>query len=332
MRTILFFFLLVSFSLSAQKTDFKHINFKKADSIATIYKNETLKSLPMLSHLLTSKLETDVEKFRAIFIWVSKNIKGDHNAVTKNTRKRRKFKNDSIKLNSWNASFNKILFKKLLKNKKTVCTGYAYLIKELSALANIDCKMIDGYGRNSEVNIGKLSIPNHSWNAVKLNKKWYLVDATWASGYTDLNINTFISDYNDGYFLTAPSLFIKSHFPLDKKWMLLKKKTLSINKFLNAPLIYGKTYKHQIAPIFPKEMKNIISKNDEIIFQLYTNKKVNQTKIEIQISEKLLDKKVISRKKEVIFINYKFKIKGFYDVHILYKKDVIATYTFKVNK
>lgn len=334
MKKILFFlFLIIACYSNAQKEDFKYINFTKADSIAHSYKDKSIHSLPILSHLLTSKLDTNVEKFRAIYSWVSKNIKGDHSAVSKNTRKRKRFKNDRTKLTLWNHSFNKVLFKKLLKDKKTVCTGYAYLIRELCTLANIESKIIDGYGRSATVNIGKLSIPNHSWNAVKLNHKWYLADATWSAGYTDLSTNTFIFDYNDGYFLTAPQLFIKSHFPLDKKWSLLQNKAISTEGFILAPLIYGATYKHQITPIYPKVMKNSISKNEEIIFQFHVKETIDLDKIEIQIGKKLFNIKPtsISQKMNLIFIKHQFKIKGFYGVHLRYKKNVIATYTFKVN-
>ena len=326
---------MISFFATAQKTDFKYINFTKADSIAHASNNENLKSLPKLAHLLTSNLDTDVEKFRAIYIWVCNNIKGDHAAVSKNTRKRKRFKNDTIKLFKWNTSFNKVLFKKLLKEHKTVCTGYAYLIRELCKLSNIESQIIDGYGRSSAVNIGELSIPNHSWNAVKLNNKWYLADATWSSGYTDLNDNTFIFDYNDGYFLTKPKLFIKNHFPLNNKWTLIENEAISTETFVNAPLVYGETFKHKVIPVFPEIMNNSISKNEEIVFQLQESDAIDLSKINIQIGQfssinktKLLS---VSRKKELIFIKHKFKIKGNYDVHILYKKNVIATYTFKVN-
>ncbi|PQJ73428.1 transglutaminase domain-containing protein [Polaribacter butkevichii] len=332
-RIHFFLFMLISSYSNAQKEDFKHINFTKADSIAHIYKNENINSLPILSHLLTSTLNKDVEKFRAIYIWVSKNIKGDYAAVSKNTRKRKRFKNDSSKLTQWNNSFNKVLFKKLLKNKKTVCTGYAYLIRELCTLANIESKIIDGYGRSATTNIGKLSIPNHSWNAVKLNDKWYLVDATWSAGYSDLSTNTFIFDYNDGYFLTEPQLFIKTHFPLDKKWSLLQSEVISTEKFVQAPLIYGATFKHQITPVFPKKMRNKVSKHKEITFYLRIKENIDLTKIEIQIDKRIPKIKPTSifRKKNLLFIKHQFKIKGFYDVHFLYKNKVITSYTFNVN-
>jgi transglutaminase/protease-like cytokinesis protein 3 len=330
MKKILFLFLLGPFILNAQKSDFKNNLFNKPDSIANVYKNENLKSLPRLAHLLTYNLNTDVEKFRAIYIWVSKNIKGDYAAVSKNSRKRKKFKNNNQKLNLWNASFNKILFKKLLKNKKTVCTGYAYLIRELCNLTNIECKIIDGYGRNAEVNIGKLSIPNHSWNAVKLNNKWYLADATWSSGYTDLSTNTFIFDYNDGYFITVPTLFIKNHYPLNKEWSLIKKDSITINNFISAPLIYGEAFKNKLNPIFPKQIKNSVSKNKEILFKINVNQTIDEKKITIKIGSTLIKPLSISRKNNLLSIKFKFKNKGNYTVHLLYKKEVFVTCIFKV--
>ena len=76
-----------------------------------------------------------------------------------------------------------------------MCTGYAYLIKELCFLANIESEIIDGYARTVRSNIDALDMANHSWNAVKLNNKWYLCDATWSSGYT-LNKSIFINPFS----------------------------------------------------------------------------------------------------------------------------------------
>ena len=174
------------------------------------------------------------------------------------SRKRKKFKSDSISLLNWNKEYTQKVFKDLLKNKRTMCTGYAYLLKTMANIANIECKIIDGYGRNISANIGKLSAPNHSWNAVKLNKKWYLADATWSSGYTDLSSNTFVFDYNDGYFLTEPKLFAKNHFPLDKKWLQISENNFSTDTFINAPLVYGETFKNEIIPTSPLTLKNTV--------------------------------------------------------------------------
>ena len=121
-------------STYAQVKDFEKIDFTRADSIAKINKGESLKNLSLLSYNLTSDLTTDVEKFRAIYVWVSNNVSADFNQYKKVIRKRIKYNDDSLALLEWNNKYGKIAFKKLLKHKKTMCTGYAYLIKELSLL------------------------------------------------------------------------------------------------------------------------------------------------------------------------------------------------------
>ncbi|MEE9407015.1 MAG: transglutaminase domain-containing protein [Polaribacter sp.] len=334
MKYLLAFVLLfITLQTNSQVSDFKNINFNKADNNAKKSKGRNLQNLPLLTYDLTSNLKTDVEKFRAIYKWICSNVKGDYNMHRKVRRKRNKYKNDSNSFLKWNKEYSKTVFKSLLEDKKTMCTGYAYLLKTMTSIANVDCKIINGYGRNNSANIGKLSIPNHSWNAVFLNNKWYLVDATWASGYTDLNKNKFIFDYNDGYFLTEPKLFVKNHLPLNKKWMLLENKITTAKEFLNAPLIYSKIIKHKITPVLPKKMENKISKNEEITFALKASESIDLSKFKVQTSLTRTVKPIsILRKKDSILILHKFKIKGFYDVHILYKNDVIVTYTFNVQK
>ncbi len=329
----IFLTLLLSLNLTAQVSDFASVDFTKANNIAKIHEGAKLDNLPLLAYQLTSKLSTDVEKFRAIYTWVSKNIKGDnaqHNMVSKN---RKKFKNDSIAFSKWNKQYLKVVFKKLRKYKKTMCTGYAYLIQELCYLANIECVIVDGYGRSVDANTNSLDMVNHSWNAVKLNNKWYLCDATWSSGYTD-EYNCFITDYNDGYFLTDPVLFGKSHYPAKKKWLLTDK--IITSSFTKAPLIYGETYKHNIDPIAPKNRDVTLRKGEEITFSLKaTDSDLNKTVSLVHyigFKEKKFDISNITNNNGIISFNHKFKHKGNYDAHLKINDDIVATYTVKVIK
>ena len=59
---LLFFYISFSF---AQQSDFKHIDFSKADYIAKTVKTKRLYELNKLTFKLTKDLETDVEKVRA---------------------------------------------------------------------------------------------------------------------------------------------------------------------------------------------------------------------------------------------------------------------------
>ncbi len=330
---LLFFFTFILNTSNAQVSDFKNIDFTKADNIAKLNDERSLENLPLLAYNLTFKLPTDVEKLRAIYTWVCKNISGDSNQHNKVSRKREKFKNDSMGYIMWNDEYKKVAFKKLLKHKKTMCTGYAYLIKELCFMANIECKIIDGYGRSFEVNVEKLESTNHSWNAVKLNNKWYLCDATWSSGYM-INGSLFIKDYNEGYFLTEPILFAKNHYPIQKKWLL--NDTLINTKFVAEPIVYGETFKQKIIPISPRKLNTTIKKNEEINFSFKALKTISADDVSlIQISginEKSFNIYDLKNENGVMNFKYNFKHKGFYDVHLKVENDIVATYTIEVTK
>lgn len=226
------FILLLSFtfilSLQAQQGDFNEIDFTKAEQIAQRYKGETLYNLPLLTHRLTAQLDTDVERFRAIYYWVCHNISGAYDMMSMNNRKRHRLKNDPEGLQQWNKKFKKEVFAKLRRDKTTLCTGYAYLIKVMSAHAGLECSIINGY--DTTLRSKEMELPNHSWNAIKLNGKWYLCDATWSSGYTDIATYLFEFEYDNSYFLMHPADFIKTHMPVIKKWTLLD--TVSDPRFI----------------------------------------------------------------------------------------------------
>jgi transglutaminase/protease-like cytokinesis protein 3 len=218
------FVLLVLFSfilpLQAQRADFKEINFAKAENNADRYQGESLTNISGLAYGLISQLDSEAARFRAIYYWVTHNIAGDYDLMYRNERTRKKLRNDPEGLRLWNHQFKKEVFTKLRYDKETLCTGYAYLIKVLSEVVGLECKIIDGYAA-SDLKSNTLGIPNHSWNAIKLDGKWYVCDATWSTGYTDMSSFLFEFDYDNSYFLMKPSEFIKSHQPLDEKWSLL---------------------------------------------------------------------------------------------------------------
>ncbi|WP_375238495.1 transglutaminase domain-containing protein [Aurantibacter sp.] len=320
--------------LQAQKSDFIHLDFTKADSVAMAYKNNDIKNLPKLAYNLTNNLETNAEKFRAIYFWVATNIANDYDLQDLHDAKLNRFKSNSIKLNKWIKTFKPKLFKNLLKHNKTICTGYAYIIKELCYFANLKCKIIHGFGRSSLTDVENFNTPNHSWNAVFLNNKWYLVDVTWASGTQDLITMDFRFNYSDGYFFTEPKLFAKTHYPLDKKWLLLGNETYTFNFFLNEAIIYRNGYEKLNQLISPKQMHSYLSTKDDAIFKFTLNK--NTTKADFYLvvdngyqSERTQVKPILIENNKIT-LKHKFKTPGFYDVHLFIKNDLVATYTFKV--
>lgn len=332
--SIISLFLFYAIQLQAQISDFEHIDFKKADSIAQSLHGEDLNNLSQLSYKLTSNLNTDVERFRAIYKWVCSNIKNDYGLYLRNNGQRQRFKDDSLKFADWNSTFRKKLFNKLRKKKRTICTGYAYLVKELATFANIECEMVQGYGRVSTTDIEKLTLPNHSWNAIKLEGKWYLCDPTWASGIPNPKTNRFTFQYNDGFFLPEPELFAVNHFPVEEKWWLFDGKYPTFTDFLAAPVLYGKAYEKLQVLEAPKAMHHNIKTLDSVEFKFQLKTLTNSAEIKLIIDSGVNQWKI---KPTVVKINDKsltivhlFKKTGFYDVHLYIEEALVATYTVEV--
>jgi hypothetical protein len=326
--------LIVAFQSNAQVSDFDDINFQKADSIALACKNESLNNLPQLSYQLTSHLNTDVERFRAIYMWVCTNITNDYGLYSRNMKKREKYKGDRLKLQAWNEAVTKDIFRKLLKNKKTICTGYAYILKELSTLANLKCEIIHGYGRTSTTNANELKSPNHSWNTVELNGKWYLCDPTWASGLENPVSKKMKLEYIKGFFLANPKLFAVNHYPMDQSWTLLNDEAPSFETFMDGPIMYGKAYRNLSLHTAPKKMHNLINKYETVTFQYELHKSVATNSIRLEVDDGFDSKKfkpeTMTIQEHSLTIEHQFNYSGFYDVHLFIGDDLVSTYTFKV--
>jgi len=337
MRLYLFIYAILLVSQTyAQKSDFKHIDFKKADSIALAYKYASLHNLSRLSYQLTSDLNTDVEKFRAIYKWVCTNVANDYSQYSKNKRKRYKLKDNTVELNGWNASFRKTAFKKLVEDHKATCTGYAYLVKELSKHAKIECEIVNGFARTGNTDIEKMVAPNHSWNAVKLNGKWYLCDPTWASGIQNPETLQFVFKYNDGFFFTEPKLFAVNHHPEDAKWFLFDKNQPSYQDFIEAPILYGEAYNVLANHDGPQQMHQDVVKRETITFEFELQQDLDTKTVHFLIDNghklRKVTPKHITLKNKNLVIEHSFRSAGFYDLHVFVGTDIISTYTFRVVK
>ena len=90
--------LLIVNSSWAQLCDFNTTDFTIADNVAKLNEGKSLNNLPLLAFELTHKLNTDVEKFRAIYMWVCKNIRGDSRQDSEVSKHIQLYKDDNYKL------------------------------------------------------------------------------------------------------------------------------------------------------------------------------------------------------------------------------------------
>lgn len=115
--------------------------------------------------------------------------------------------------------------------RKSVCAGYANLLAALGQAINEEIVVVVG---NSRKMSGEMSGEGHAWNAAKIEGKWYLIDATWDSGY--VNASGFTKQYRADYLLPPPGIMIITHFPDEVDWQLLGT-PLSRGEFLRQPMM-----------------------------------------------------------------------------------------------
>lgn len=163
--------------------------------------------------------------------------------------------------------------KQTLRRKKGICYQYSSLFVALCQNAGISAKEIVGYTRGMSFHEGDLFFEgDHSWNAVKLDSAWYLVDATWGSGqlqqkkrwFKELMFKWFKKPYirdrykflqepTNEYFLASPKKLIENHLPSDPNWQMLKfpisVSTFESNEWKNYTSTRDSLYSYEIDSI-----------------------------------------------------------------------------------
>uniref|UniRef100_A0A8C8SIT5 Kyphoscoliosis peptidase n=1 Tax=Pelusios castaneus TaxID=367368 RepID=A0A8C8SIT5_9SAUR len=176
--------------------------FEKLDAYAS--KVSVKNSIEDLVKALLQKARTDLEKVRAIWMWICHHI--EYDVVGFHNKDLRFCEPTDV-----------------LQKGKSVCSGYAALFQQMCSLAGVQCMKLSGYAKGYSYRSGQSfsGDSNHAWNAVYLDGRWHLLDSTWGTGHLD-SCSKFTFEYNEFYFLTHPALFINSHFPDNSNWQLLK--------------------------------------------------------------------------------------------------------------
>jgi len=229
------------------------LDYDKVDKYArSVRKTGDYKQLAVK---LTKPFAKKENKVRAIFIWITDNMKYDYRKFKSNqksggyrikgrSKKEIAIKRKRIKEKRLKSAYNK---------GKGVCEDYANLFVSMCRSVGIEARYITGSTRTNSRQIGKFpKYSSHAWNAVKLNNKWFLLDATWAAGSVNHNTGRFKKNYQDGYYLTNPKYFILNHYPDDKKWQLLER-PVSKKEFSNFSFPHAEFFKDKnILDFFPK--------------------------------------------------------------------------------
>jgi transglutaminase/protease-like cytokinesis protein 3 len=167
-----------------------------------------------LAKQITRYSHTDSEKAEAIFYWIATHISYDTELRLNTSLQKKIYTSETNVVNH------------VLKRKKALCGGYAFLFQKLCLEVGIQSEVIHGFTKKYNTQPTSRSQPDHTWNAVKLADGWHLLDITWAVSHGSTNKPKMF------WYTTKPSDFIKSHYPKEPKWTLLPN-AISLEAFQN---------------------------------------------------------------------------------------------------
>lgn len=293
---------------------------------------------------ITSGKETELEKVTAIFKWITSNITyrvGPPNRYpvigTISWKNAVLPEEDDSPLKPLSERVSEMV----LKRGTAVCDGYARLFHTLCSFAGIRSEVIVGFARGNANKPTRRFGVNHYWNAVAINNKWYLLDATWASGYISANGDQFIRDYDDRYFLTPPEIFIRDHYPDDPRWTLLPDSKVP-EEFRRSPFKQKSFTKYHITSYSPATGIIEAALGDTIRLKLQTGELENARNVAPDL---LIDSALFSHSDSWVFLrparqamdrgaaeyHYEYPVArpGVEWLYLLYNDDLVLRY--KVN-
>jgi transglutaminase/protease-like cytokinesis protein 3 len=143
----------------------------------------------------------------------------------------------------------------VFKTHKAVCAGYAKLLAALGQAVGENIVYVVGDSRSEA---SDLSGEGHAWNAAQIQGNWYLIDATWDSGY--INESGFTKQYDTSYLFPPPQVMSISHFPDDPTWQLLAQ-PLSRGEFLRQPMLRPHFFAEGLTLVSPTRSQTDVGLN-----------------------------------------------------------------------
>jgi len=244
--------------------------FKNVDTHAVeVSKLEHASFRDILWHLIYARdITNELDKARAIFLWLCSK--------------------DLSKLNFSN--IEKGSPEEILMNLQRGQTTYARVYETLCSYAGLLCKTLTGYAKGAEYKPGmKFSGTQgqHSWNAVKVNETWQLVDCHWAarrvvgkkqnqeSDKLEITSDNVRYELDEYYFMPAPSQLIFTHFPEDPNWQLLEQQ-LTVEEFQNLVPVKPAFFKYGLE-LDSHTDAVVQTRGDDIIIQIKCPAKMSKS-------------------------------------------------------
>jgi len=202
---ILIFSFCYTIPLKAQDNDYGYI-----DKIALAIPASQTNTTTDIADYIKTHFNTDSKRIRAIYTWVTNNIKYDKDSIHR------------VILDEDNEE--RVTY--ALKRRRGVCENFAAIFTDICAKTGINSYMIEGCSRQN----GSIDRSPHVWCAAFINNQWFLYDPTWDAGF--ISRGFFVNQAQTHFFQVSPSDFIDTHLPFDPLF-----------QFLNYPVSYREFYR-----------------------------------------------------------------------------------------
>lgn len=298
LRSLLLFSLVLTAIIHVTGTG--NTDFQQVDRLARqMRKSATLESTAVK---LTEAYPSDLEKVRAIFVWITHNVAYDIQKVREQQRRNNRTlitANSQAELDAYIKNLPRKMAETAFSKGKGVCEDYSNLFLYMCQSVGIEASYITGYARSSTSKLNKYpDRSNHVWNGVKIDGRWYLLDATWSAGQVDLQSGVFSKEFSDGFFLADPVKFLLTHFPDDPKWQLVGS-PIDVDQFVSLPLAYPALHHPFIEDYFPK--KGVIPGNAGLI-KLVLKTRLPASAFELYINNRYHSTAVVADEDRVVFL------------------------------
>jgi hypothetical protein len=240
-------------------------NFELVDNKVSLYPKHYA-SAEALAAQIENDFSSETDKVRAIYKWLTLNINYDIETYYNGQSSVNFSYTNQEDLQRKLAAINTHTINQTLRSNKAICEGYAQTFRKVSELVGIPSLFISGYSKSA---IGDIdNIPqheDHAWNAVKINGKWHLLDATWGSGHT-LG-KGWVQKFDDYYFLTNPDDFALTHLPKETGFLFTEKE-ITTEEFYSTPIFKKAFSLNKLQLLAPLQGKLLIKTNDSIPFKM----------------------------------------------------------------